>query len=70
MGRRPKFTTPLTRLRDTLVKYIVRPLDVFSPSVRFLIGFSILVLITSLLLFTNYASAINAEYRYGTHIQA
>src|SRR5947207_5375901 len=70
MGRRPKFTTPLTRLRDTLVKYIVRPLDVFSPSVRFLMGFSILVLITSLLLFTNYASAIYAEYRDGEVIKA
>ncbi|HEV7396724.1 MAG TPA: HDIG domain-containing protein [Pyrinomonadaceae bacterium] len=70
MGRRPRFTTPLTRLRDTLVKYFVRPLDVFSPSVRFGIGFSTLVILTAFLLFTNYTSAIYSDYRDGEVIKA
>ena len=70
MGRRPRFTTPLTRLRDTLVKYLVRPLDVFSPEVRLLIGFVLLIVSTSLLLFTNYSSQSYANYREGEVVKA
>ena len=70
MGRRPKFTTPLTRLRDTLIKYVVRPLDVFSLQVRLLIGFSLLVVITSLLLFTDYSNGMYANYRDGEVVKA
>ncbi|MCU1266659.1 MAG: putative metal-dependent phosphohydrolase [Acidobacteria bacterium] len=70
MGRRPRFTTPLTRLRDTLVKNVIRPLDVFSPEVRLLIGFSLLIVTTSLLLFTNYSSAFYANYKDGEVVKA
>ncbi len=70
MGRRPKFTTPLTRLRDTLVKYLVRPLDVFSPQVRLMIGFSLLVVTTALLLFTNYSTGLYGNYRDGEVVKA
>ncbi|HXD29815.1 MAG TPA: HDIG domain-containing protein [Pyrinomonadaceae bacterium] len=70
MGRRPTFTTPLTRIRDTLVKYLIRPLDVFSPTARFYIGFSVLVVVTALLLFTNYSSAAYSEYKDGEVIKA
>src|SRR6266699_499862 len=70
MGRRPRFTTPLSRLRDTLVQYVVRPLDVFSPITRFLIGFALLIVITALLLFTNYSSGLYAEYRDGEVVKA
>ena len=70
MGRRPRFTTPLTRVRDTLVKYVVRPLDVFSPGVRLLIGFALLIVITALLLFTNYSSGLYADYKDGEVVKA
>lgn len=70
MGRRPRFTTPLTKLRDTLVKYLVRPLDVFSPEVRLLIGSALLIVITSLLLFTNYSSNFYGNYKDGEVVKA
>jgi cyclic-di-AMP phosphodiesterase PgpH len=70
MGRRPTFTTPLTRLRDTVVKHFVRPLDVFSRSVRMAIGFTVLIVVTALLLFTNYSSAVYGDYRDGEVVQA
>lgn len=70
MGRRPRFTTPLTRLRDLLVKHVVRPLDVFSPEVRLLIGFAVLIAATSLLLFTNYSSNVFANYKDGEVVKA
>lgn len=70
MGRRPTFTTPLTRIRDTLVKYLVRPLDVFSPTARFYIGVAVLTVLTALLLFTNYSSAVYENYKDGEVIKA
>ncbi|MDQ2856714.1 MAG: HDIG domain-containing protein [Acidobacteriota bacterium] len=70
MGRRPRFTTPLTRFRDLLVKHVVRPLDVFSPEVRLLIGFALLIATTSLLLFTNYSSNVYANYKDGEVVKA
>ena len=70
MGRRPRFTTPLTRVRDTLIKYVVRPLDVFSPAVRFLIGFAVLIIVTALLLFTNYSSSLYGDYKDGEVVKA
>src|SRR6267142_2319622 len=70
MGRRPRFTTPLTRARDTLVRYVVRPLKVFSPAARFRIGFTLLVVVTALLLFNNYSSALNTDYKDGEVVKA
>src|SRR2546427_2971468 len=65
MGRRPRFTTPLTIARDAFVQYVVRPLDVFPPNVRFLIGFTFLVVVTTLLLFSNYSSSFSEKYKEG-----
>jgi len=70
MGRRPRFTTPLTILRDTLVKHVVRPLDVFSPEVRLLLGFTFLIVTTSLLLFNNYSSGLFTNYKDGEVVKA
>jgi putative nucleotidyltransferase with HDIG domain len=65
MALRPRFTTPLSRARDMLAQYVVRPFKVFEPRTRFLIGFGFLVLLTVPLLTTTYSSAISADYREG-----
>lgn len=70
MGRRPRFTTPLTRLRDLLARYVVRPLDVFSPRVRLAAGCTFLVVVTTLLLFTNYSSGLSATFKEGEVVKA
>ena len=53
MGLRPRFKTPFSQARDKLIAYAMRPLMVFKPRTRFLIGCGVLVLITTLLLVTN-----------------
>jgi putative nucleotidyltransferase with HDIG domain len=65
MGLRPRFKTPLSQARDKLVAYATRPLMVFKPRTRFLIGCSVLVILTSLLLITNRFSSFNENYRQG-----
>src|SRR5215510_12634734 len=45
--------------------YAIRPLMVFQPRTRFLIGCSVLVLLTTLLLFSNRASSFNENYKIG-----
>ena len=65
MGLRPRFKTPLSQARDKLVAYATRPLLVFRPRTRFLIGCSVLVLLTTLLLFTNRFSTFNENYQVG-----
>lgn len=65
MGLRPRFKTPLSQARDKLMAYAIRPLMVFQPRQRFLIGCSILVLLTTFLLFSNRASSFNDNYKLG-----
>src|SRR6185369_4665013 len=65
MGLRPRFKTPLSQARDKLTAYAIRPLMVFQPRQRFLIGCSVLVLLTTFLLFTNRASSFNENYKLG-----
>ena len=65
MGLRPRFKTPLSQARDKLLAYAIRPLLVFKPRTRFLIGCSILVILTTLLLLTNRASSFNDNYTLG-----
>src|SRR6185295_10827533 len=65
MGLRPRFKTPLSQARDKLLAYVIRPLMVFQPRTRFLIGCSILVLLTTLLLLSNRASSFNENYTLG-----
>lgn len=48
-----------------LVKHVVRPLEVFTPRTRFLVGFGLLVVVTALLLISNYSSGISEDYREG-----
>ena len=65
MGFRPRFKTPLSQARDKVMSYAIRPLMVFQPRTRFLIGCSVLVLLTTLLLFSNRASSFNENYQLG-----
>jgi len=65
MGLRPRFKTPISQARDKLLAYAMRPLMVFQPRTRFLIGCSVLVVLTTLLLFTNRSSTFNDDYKLG-----
>lgn len=65
MGLRPRFTTPLTRVRDSFARYLVRPLKVLPPRARLFVGFVVLVLITTLLLVSGYSSSFAEEYKEG-----
>ena len=65
MGFRPRFKTPLSQARDKLLAYLYRPLLVFQPRTRFLIGCSVLVVLTTLLLLTNRASSFYENYSLG-----
>ena len=65
MGLRPKFKTPVSQARDKLVAYAIRPLMVFQPRTRFLIGCSVLVILTTLLLLTTRSSSFNENYKVG-----
>ena len=70
MAIRPRFTTPLSRARDTAVQWLVRPFKVFQPRTRFLIGFVFLVVVTVPLLYTNYSSGFAEDYREGEVVRA
>ena len=65
MGLRPKFKTPVSQARDKLVAYAIRPLMVFQPRTRFLIGCSVLVILTTFLLLTTRSSSFNENYKVG-----
>src|ERR687895_365402 len=65
MGLRPRFKTPFSQARDKLLAYAIRPLKVFQPRTRFLIGCGVLVLLTTLLLITNRSSSFNENYKLG-----
>src|SRR6185369_5453475 len=65
MGLRPRFKTPMSQARDKLMAYATRPLKVFKPWQRFLIGCSALVLLTTFLLFSNRSSSFNDNYNFG-----
>jgi membrane-associated HD superfamily phosphohydrolase len=55
----------MSQARDKLMAYAVRPLMVFKPRQRFLIGCSVLVLLTTFLLYSNRASTFNENYKLG-----
>src|SRR5919112_3251832 len=65
MGLRPRFKSPINEARDKLLAYAIRPLKFFQPRTRFLIGFGVLVLLTTLLLLTNRGSSFNENYKLG-----
>src|SRR5688572_7263932 len=65
MGLRPRFKTPFSEARDKVLAYAIRPLMVFQPRTRFLIGCSVLVLLTTLLLLSNRSSGFDENYKLG-----
>ncbi|MGI9165650.1 MAG: HD family phosphohydrolase [Pyrinomonadaceae bacterium] len=65
MGRRPRFTTPLSRARDAFAMYLVRPFESFEPRTQFFVGFGFLVVVTTLLLFSGYSSGVTEDYKEG-----
>jgi len=65
MGLRPRFKTPFSQARDKLVSYAIRPFMMFESRTRFLILFSLLVVLTTLLLLTSHSSGLNDNYKEG-----
>jgi len=65
MGLRPRFKTPFSQARDKLLAYAIRPLKVFQPRTRFLIGCGVLALLTTLLLVSSRPSSFNEDYKLG-----
>ena len=65
MGLRPRFETPLTRARDSLARYLVRPLRLLPPRARFFVGYALLVVVTTLLLVSGYSSSFAEDYKEG-----
>jgi len=65
MGLRPRFKTPFSEARDKLLAYAIRPILVFEPRTRFLIGCALLVTLTTLLLITDYSSGLTDNYKEG-----
>lgn len=50
MNPRPRFTTRLTRVRNAVLGVVLRPVRWFSPATQFILGFALLVVVTSALL--------------------
>jgi putative nucleotidyltransferase with HDIG domain len=69
MALRPRFTTPLSRARDLLARYVIQPFKVFRPETRFLMGFGFLVAVTAPLLLSNYSGGFSEDYREGEVIR-
>jgi cyclic-di-AMP phosphodiesterase PgpH len=69
MGLRPRFKTPFSQARDKLIAYSMRPLMVFQPRTRFLIGCSALVILTTFLLLTNRGFSFNENYKLGEVVE-
>ena len=65
MGLRPRFKTPFSQARDKLLAYAIRPVMVFQPRTRFLIGCGVLALLTTLLLLSSRSSNFNENYKLG-----
>jgi putative nucleotidyltransferase with HDIG domain len=65
MGLRPRFKTPFSQARDKLLAYAIRPFMVFEPRTRFLIGYALLVTLTTALLVTNYYPGFSENYKEG-----
>src|SRR5215204_3472575 len=65
MGLRPRFKTPFSQARDKAMAYAMRPLMALRPRTRFLIGCSIIVLLTTLLLLSQRFSNFSDNYKEG-----
>jgi putative nucleotidyltransferase with HDIG domain len=69
MSLRPRFTTPFSRARDLALQYVLRPLRVFKPRTQLLMAFVFLVVVTALLLLSNYSSGFSQDFREGEVIR-
>src|SRR5437870_1282376 len=47
---RPRFTSKFTDIRNAVLGFVLRPFNWFSPTTQFLIGFVLLVAVTTMLL--------------------
>ena len=65
MGLRSSFKSPLSQARDKLVSYAISPFMMFESRTRFLILFSLLVVLTTLLLLTSHSTGLNENYKEG-----
>src|ERR671932_2476195 len=63
--RRPRFKTRFNAARDFASRYIVRPFKWFSPRTRYIIGFALLVITTTLLLMDTSSRANIEPYKPG-----
>jgi putative nucleotidyltransferase with HDIG domain len=63
--RRPRFTSPFERARDSVLAFVVRPLKWFSPTTQFFIGFAALVVATTFLLTNTYSRTAVEDYKEG-----
>jgi putative nucleotidyltransferase with HDIG domain len=70
-GRRPRFTTPLDVARQRVIGALARPFNYFRPTTRFLFGFFILALLSTLLLARTRSAMPSAEtYLEGDVVRA
>ena len=64
-GRRPRFTTPISRARNAALGFISRPFKSLSPRLQLLTGFGALVVICTLLLASGFSNSSVEDYRPG-----
>lgn len=64
-NRRPRFNSPLTRVRNFLVGFAVRPFRRFSPNTRLILGSLALVTISTLLLANAFSRSPIEVYKEG-----
>ena len=70
-GRRPRFNTPLDEARKRVLGALARPFNYFRPTTRFLIGFFVLALLSTLLLARTRSTMPAAEtYSEGDVVRA
>jgi putative nucleotidyltransferase with HDIG domain len=68
---RPRFNTPLTEARNRVVRAVIRPLRRLRPTTRFLVGFFVLALLSTLLLARTHSALTSAEvYQEGDIVRA
>lgn len=65
MALRPRFTTRFSRARDLVLQQVLRPFKSFTPRTQLIIGFVVLVVITTPLLVSDYSSAFSEDYKEG-----
>ena len=68
-SRRPRFKSPMNRMRDGALGFLLRPLRRFSPRVRFYIGFAVLTISTTLVLANTFSRTPVEDYKEGEIIR-